>query len=140
MLLCGIGPLEERIKRYASELGVTNSIIFAGNVPNINEYYMAMDVFAFPSKFEGLGIVAIEAQATGLRCLCSPGVPSEVNITGLCEFISLDDKNRWVTKLLDVNNNNSDTRKSRIEEIRKAGYDIQDTVKILTELYKNMAQ
>ena len=66
LVLAGDGPLKELLMKKAAEKGLENSICFLGVVKNLNEWYMAADVFVFPSKHEGLGMVAVEAQISGL--------------------------------------------------------------------------
>ena len=65
---------------------------------------MSFDVFIFPSKYEGLGIVAIEAQSSSLPTLCSDNVPREVKITDIIRFISLDDMSKWIKELKKIKN------------------------------------
>ena len=84
-----------------------------------------MDVFAFPSWFEGLGIVAIEAQAAGLPCICSDRVPQEANATDLCTFLAIDTPTAvsdWANALVQTKNT---LRTNRKAEISAAGYDIK---------------
>lgn len=71
LLLVGDGELRTYIEAYANEKNVIDNIIFLGSKNNTQDYYQAMDVFVFPSLWEGLGIVAIEAQASGLHCVVS---------------------------------------------------------------------
>lgn len=72
--------------------------MFLGIRSDVNEIMQAMDVFVLPSRFEGLGIVLIEAQAAGLPCVTSKNVvPDIVNVTGNVEFVGLDEPvDRWV--------------------------------------------
>src|SRR5690606_36846851 len=79
ILLVGDGLLRPQIKQMVDQNGLAERVIFAGlrsNIPQI--MLVAMDCFVFPSLFEGLGIVLIEAQAAGLPCLYSDVVPQEV--------------------------------------------------------------
>lgn len=89
-LVCGDGDLMEETKKKATNLGI--EVIFVGSVPNVQDYYQAMDVFILPSRFEGLGIVLIEAQCCGLPCVASADViPQNAKVTDLVEFVKLDD-------------------------------------------------
>jgi len=81
LLLIGEGPLQPLIKKKVENLGISKNVIFAGaqnDVPAIMSG--AMDVFLFPSLYEGLGIVLIEAQAAGLSCIISDSIPFEADI------------------------------------------------------------
>lgn len=81
LVLVGDGPLMEAMKQLAISLKIENKVLFAGSTSNVNEWYMAMDVFVFPSLYEGLGIVVLEAQAAGLPVLMSTEVPREAVLT-----------------------------------------------------------
>ena len=81
LILVGTGPLEDKVKSKVVEKGLSDCVHFLGNRKDMNRIYQAMDVFVFPSLFEGLGIVAIEAQAAGVPIVCSEGLPPETDIT-----------------------------------------------------------
>jgi len=83
LILVGTGPLEEKVRHKVSDKGISESVHFLGNRKDMNRIYQAMDVFIFPSLFEGLGIVAIEAQAAGVPVVCSEGLPPEAEISPL---------------------------------------------------------
>lgn len=134
LVLLGEGELESFIKNKSKELNISNDIKFLGVRDNVNDYLHAMDVFLFPSKFEGLGIVAIEAQASGLKTIASTKVPKETNVTPLIEYLSLDDPiNIWGDKVLDTRDGYE--RKDTSQEIVAAGYDIQQSTKWLESFY-----
>lgn len=134
LLLAGDGELMPQIKQKADELGIIDKIIFCGSVNDPEKLYFAMDCFVFPSLFEGLGIAAIEAQASGLHTLCSDTVPQEAAVTGLCEFYPLSvPPEVWADKILSYDNEYE--RKDMSEQIRTAGYDINDTAQKLQEIY-----
>ena len=79
LLIVGSGPLKEEILSCARRLGIDDSVMILENRHDMTKIYQAMDVFAFPSLFEGLGIAAIEAQAAGLPTLCSDGVAEDAD-------------------------------------------------------------
>lgn len=126
LLLIGDGVLFENIQALAEQLGIADKVLFAGRRTDANQYMQAMDVFAFPSNFEGLGIVAIEAQAAGLPCICSDRVPQEAHITDLCMYLPIDGENAvadWVSALQKAK---EIPRKNRADEIIASGYDLQN--------------
>lgn len=96
-LVCGDGDLMDSAKAHAIELGV--DVLFLGSVNNIQDYYQAMDCYILPSRFEGLGIVLIEAQCSGLPCITSKYVvPNAANISDIFTFISLETTaNEWAS-------------------------------------------
>lgn len=123
LMLIGEGELENVIKQKVKTLGLTESVLFMGVQKNVEQLLQAMDVFVFPSKYEGLGIAAIEAQASGLPTVASDKVPKEAQITNLFSYCPLDGSvNEWAEKILKYSNLYN--RKSSYEEIKNAGYDI----------------
>ena len=95
----------------------------------------AMDIFVFPSLFEGLGLVLIEAQATGMKCFTSKDVvPNEARVSNLLEYVNLNESSEiWSEKILNINFN----REDKYNDIKSNGYDICDTAKELEEFYIN---
>ena len=137
LLLAGDGELMQQIKHRAQDLDIIDKIIFCGSVDDPAKLYSAMDCFVFPSFCEGLGIVAIEAQASGLYTICADTVPPEAAVTGLCEFLPLSAPPAvWADKILSYDIGYE--RRDMSEQIRAAGYNINDTAKKLEELYINI--
>lgn len=137
-LWVGTGELESDIKRIIKENDLIDKVIFTGSVPNANEMYQAMDVFIFPSLWEGLGNAAIEAQASGLPTLCSNKVPREAKVTKLSVFLPLDNAKIWSDKISDLEKmvkSDKYSRKDTYEDIVKAEYDITAVAKWLEKFY-----
>lgn len=90
LMLIGEGALKDKLEKKVKKLNLDNYVIFVGTTDDTPSYYSAFDCFVLPSKSEGLGIVLIEAQISGLICLTSKDcVPNEAKITDLLQFISL---------------------------------------------------
>lgn len=138
LLLVGVGHLKSKIMSKIRDLNLTNNVIFTGNRNDVPALLSAMDLFLFPSLFEGLGIVLIEAQANGLPCLVSTTVPKEVEITNLVTYENLDEHPAdWAKKALDIideTNRNLDTS----QQVKNAGYDINASAKKLEEYYYSL--
>lgn len=132
LLLVGDGYLETELRDIVKRYEIEEKVIFTGAVNNVEDYMQAMDIFAFPTLFEGLGIVVVEAQAVGLKCICSTGVPQEAKLTDNVEFLELE-KNRWVEGMLKYSNGY--VRVKTDEQIRNAGYDITEEIKVLENIY-----
>lgn len=137
LLLVGDG--EERIKsavhRLIRELGLSDSVIFAGVHPNTEDYYSAFDVFLFPSLFEGLPLTGVEAQCSGLPCLFSDVITRELDISGFAKFLPLDDGvERWAEALL-ATAEAPVVRTAGLRQVRAAGYDAGLSAEELTNLY-----
>lgn len=136
LLLIGTGDLQENIKRKVKNLGLQDSVKFLGNRHDMDMIYQAMDVFVLPSLFEGFGIVAIEAQAAGIPCLCSDKVPDEVSISPLIQKVSLDlSSKEWAIKILE-HSKNSYAYKDMYSYIVKAGFDIKEQAKKMQYYYE----
>ena len=122
LVLVGNGELRETICKQAECLGISSSVFFLGIRRDVPQILSAMDVFVFPSFFEGMPNTVIEAQATGLPCILSDTITREADITGLVEFIALDeDIEFWVDKTLSfVNVMRRDTKEDFIDQ----GYDM----------------
>lgn len=126
--------LGDGLKEIVRSLGLSDNVIFYGNTDRVNELYQAMDCFVFPSRYEGLGIAAIEAQAAGLKTLCSDEVPQEAKITDLLEYMPLSEgPEKWAEKILTYVNGYE--RKDMSEAIVAAGYDIKASAKQLENIY-----
>lgn len=89
LLLIGNSDSSGDIKDYIEKKGYTKDVIILNNRRDMYRIYQAMDVFVFPSLFEGLGIVAVEAQAAGIPVVCSEGLPLETKITPIYQRLKL---------------------------------------------------
>lgn len=135
LLLVGEGDDFQVLKQKAESMGVLDKIIFYGVTDEPEKLFMAMDVMAFPSLFEGLGIVAIEAQASGLPVVCSEFVPHEAHITDLITVCSLSEgAAKWADTLQKVNA--PEKRNVYTETVKKSGFDISHVSHIMERLFK----
>lgn len=90
LLLIGQGPLMDEIKQKVEMLGLLDYVKFLGQRDDVNELYQAFDVFCLPSLYEGLPVVGVEAQATGLLCVLSDDMTKETKVLNSTKFISLN--------------------------------------------------
>ena len=95
LLLVGRGPLEKDIRSKVHDLNLDDKVIFTGVRSDVPELLSAMDVFVFPSLYEGMPNTVIEAQATGLPCIIANTITREANITGLVKYLPLGDVSEW---------------------------------------------
>ena len=125
LMLVGQGEEEDAIRQKVINLGIEKSVLFMGVRTDVNRLLQAMDVFLLPSRFEGLPLVLIEAQTSGLRCLTTKNkVPYEVNVTGNVEFEELKENSiEWAHHIECMEKQPYD-RKSCLDLITDAGYDI----------------
>ncbi|MBZ9636627.1 glycosyltransferase family 1 protein [Clostridium sp. FP1] len=133
LVLIGTGSEQERIKEKVVKLKLTNSVEFLGLRNDVADLLQAIDVFVFPSLYEGLGLVTIEAQASGLPCVISDTIPKEVSITGLVKCINLNDPiENWAEEIIESGNVK---RQNTQVEIIKSGYDISKNAEWLQKFY-----
>ncbi|AKN31954.1 glycosyl transferase family 1 [Clostridium carboxidivorans P7] len=134
LLLVGDGELRPQIEKQINSLDIKDKVILTGIVPNVNDYMQVMDVFVFPSMFEGLGIVTIEAQAAGLLCIVADTVPKEAFITNLIEKISLSEGLEvWADKVLKCTKYK---KRNTFKEIRSAGFDVVEEANVFEAFYE----
>lgn len=133
-LLAGEGPLEHDLQETARRLRLEDHVLFLGQRNDIPDLLQALDCFCFPSQFEGLGLVLIEAQAAGLPCLVSPTVPSEALVTPLAQALPLE-VGVWVDALCSIARERAE-RQNMWEPLTAAGYNIQYQIKEVEKLYE----
>ncbi len=132
LVLVGTGALEEEIRAWIQEMDLQDYVILMGQRFDIPQLLSAMDVFVFPSLYEGMPNTVIEAQATGLPCVIADTITREANITELVHYLSLNEPaSKWAEKaiceaLL--------PRKNTVENFQTHGYDIACVAKELVSL------
>lgn len=135
LVLVGKGEYERQIIKYVSDNGISEYVTLMGVRQNINELCQGMDIMIFPSRYEGLPVTLVEAQAAALPCLISDVISKEIDLTDYIHRASLDlSAAEWAKiakNILDVNY----ARRNTSTEIRKAGYDIEKTAKALQKFY-----
>lgn len=133
LVLVGEGELKGSIKREIDELGIKDHVIFLGLREDVHNLYQMFDLFVFPSFYEGLPVVLIEAQASGLKILASDTVTNEVRVTDDIEFYSINkNPKEWserIMKLIPYE------RKNNQSKIKSEGYDIKLNAKKMQEFY-----
>lgn len=134
LLLVGGGEGMTAIQQKVEKLGLKDSVIFTGVRPDVNRLLQAMDVFVFPSLYEGLPVTMVEAQAAGLPCVISDKVPDECIVTeGLVTVQKLSDSvGNWAKHVVSRANMQ---RKDTGEQIKAHGFDIAENAKWLEEFY-----
>lgn len=136
LLLVGDGELRGEIEHKIQELGVKNQVVLTGSREDVPQLLQAMDVFVFPSRWEGLPVTVVEAQAAGLPCLISDKITTDVDLSALVKRLPIDDSNKWCEAILETN-----TRKMNvISEIKKAGFEVKDVAKRLMDFYISIGE
>ena len=142
LLIVGTGPDEEKIKASVKEHPYKNRIILYGETDNPTAFYSAMDVFAFPSRYEGLPVVLLEAQISGLPCVVSDKITREVDLGNLIWESINDAPKQWAKAVLSVEYQSEKERiayrESHLEMIQS--YDIAQSVKQLDKIYVDLVK
>lgn len=135
LMLVGKGELEEKITQKTEYLKISDKVRFMGSRDDVNELMQAMDLFILPSKYEGFGMVLIEAQTAGLPCLTSANVvPEDVQVSPLLKYVPLDaDSKIWADEGLSL----TGSRKSYAETVKEKGYDLERRKDELVDFYQN---
>ena len=131
LMLVGKGELKDKIKEKIKALNLEDSVIFTGVRSDIPALLSAMDVFVFPSFYEGMPNTVIEAQATGLPCLIADTITKEANVTGLVRYMPLKAPEEWAKEALNMI---SDTRMQTKKIMIENGYDIESVSKEFVRL------
>lgn len=137
LVLIGTGEKVDEIKKLVKELELEKNVIFTGVIENVSDYLSAFDVMLLPSLYEGLPLVVIEWQIAGLPCIVSDTVTKECAITALVKFESIKKKPEvWANDVRDlVLQDRNDNKNIIFNEIKSAGYDIQNGAENLKYLY-----
>lgn len=99
LLLVGTGEAGASVKALVDERGLTDRVKLLGQRSDVNRLYQAFDAFALPSLYEGLCLVGVEAQVSGLPCLLSDVITREVDVTGECKFLPIDNSAVWANEI-----------------------------------------
>ncbi len=134
LILVGDGPLAETIKKKIGRLGLQDKVSLLGLRNDVNKIMQAMDIFLFPSIFEGLGIVALEAQAADIPIICSEFVPEDVDVTEYIEHCSLEcSPEDWANKIIEF------CKRTFIQNgadaVKNSGFDILEVTKKMQDFY-----
>ena len=135
LLVVGDGPDRSKLEQRAAKLGIMQSVLFLGLRSDIPAILSASDVFVMPSLYEGLGIAAIEAQASGLLTLVSDQLPDEACVTEFAKRLPINIGSEIWADEISSTSAILDARKRAFDKIRRSGYDIKQTVEELARLY-----
>lgn len=134
LILVGGGSLQDEIRQKCAKLGIEDQVFFTGRRSDVERLLQAMDVFVFPSHYEGVSLVSIEAQAAGLPSLFSENIPSECIITeGIVKQMSLaKSADSWAAEIIEASGRK---RGDTLMQIRKNGFDVKHNALRLQEFY-----
>lgn len=133
LLLLGTGETVNDVKKLVEKLGLINDVDFLGVKSNVEDYLSAADCYVMPSLYEGLPVAAIEAQCSGLPCVFSTNITSEVKVTNKVKFMSLNDsETNWCNEICEFL---GDRREDGSTAISEHGYNVKDVSNKLEHFY-----
>lgn len=138
LVLVGSGSLLDQTKMLVSQLGLNKNVLFVPPTDEVNRWYMAMDVFVLPSLFEGVPLVALEAQIAGLPVVLSSTVSREAALSERAQFVALEDgPAAWCAHIREaqLEGRGGDLR----EELRRRHLDVAQEAPKLDRFYQTGA-
>ncbi|MDT2391066.1 glycosyltransferase [Enterococcus avium] len=139
LVLIGDGPDEKKLRNMVIELNIKKRVIFLKPKEQVNYIYSGLDVLVMPSRYEGIPLVTIEAQANGLPIIISDKVDREIDITNIVTFLSIDKKeeiyNQWIDQIKLCGEMNRSPN-NFIKILGESGFDIKESGKKIEELYR----
>lgn len=132
LVLVGTGELEQEIRRKIEEYKLMDRVKMLGNQMDVFKWYSAFDILLFPSLYEGLSLVLIEAQCNGLKVVTSSTIDRKTDITGNLSFVEL---NESPVKWAEVVEKTDMKRYDVCEKISKSGYNVKEISKKMMDIY-----
>lgn len=136
LILVGEGDLKKDIIEIVNKKNLSNNVVFLGERKDVDAFLSAIDIFIFPSIYEGFGIATIEAQAAGAKVIISNNVPKETNVTGEAIYLPIVPEN--AAKLWEIEINNSKRNENRYvasKIVYEAGYDVHLCYRKMISIY-----
>lgn len=134
LLIVGDGDLKKSILDKVSQLEIDDKVILTGNRNDVPQLLQAMDLFVFPSLWEGLPLTVVEAQAASLPCVISDTITTDVDVSELVHRLPINDTDTWAEAIL----NNAWPKTNVIDKVKAAGFDVQDSISLLMKVYKTL--
>ncbi len=134
LLLIGVGPEKAKIEQTIREWNLQDCIKMLEKRNDVNELMQAMNCFAFPSRFEGLPIVLVEAQASGCACVVSNTITKEIELTDSMQILPLDE-DRWINTILLQAESHNERYIRNADILREQGFDLKDQIMRIEEGY-----
>lgn len=135
LFFIGDGSCREKVENYVIQNGLSGKVVFLGR-RKVSEVLNAMDIFAMPSRFEGLPVSGVEAQTNGLPCIFASTITKQVGILNTAHFVDIESPKRWADtiKSIELSVNNRDAAAKLVKE---NGFDIHDTAECLYRIYRS---
>ena len=135
LILVGDGELRSEIEQQIKELDLNAAVVLTGNRSDVPNLLQVADCFLFPSKWEGLPVTVVEAQASGLPCLISDCITKDVNVSDLVQNLAINSGlENWLQAIDAIDYSRKDVH----DQIEKAGFDIKSTATWLQNFYQGL--
>lgn len=135
LLLVGDGELREEIQKKIENLGIESSVIITGVRMDVEKIMQVIDVFIFPSFYEGFPLALIEAQAIGIPCLVSDNITKQAQITNLINYLDLNSSfQEWIRC---IKTTKIKSKKKETINLISSEFDINSTIKEMEKIYAN---
>lgn len=136
LMMIGEGSGRKEIEEYVKELRMNQSVIFVYKTNNIEKYYSAADIFTFPTKWEALGMVIVEAQVAGLPSLIGNTVPMVTEVSDRSFYFDISDEKKWAQKLYQIKKMKIDHESQY--DVRMDQFNIKNNAQELKKIYEQM--
>lgn len=138
LVMIGFGELEGQMMARIQDYGLQDRVENLGRRDDIKQFYNAFDAFLLPSLYEGMPVVGVEAQCCGLPIFFSKNITEETTACDLAHYIGLDESaTQWAEKILPIVKREKEVRRSRVDEVKHAGFDSESEAHRLQEFYYN---
>lgn len=134
LLLIGDGELMSTVKKYILDNELEKNVIVTGVVSDTWKYYSAFNIFALPSLFEGLPVVGVEAQCSGVKCIFADNITRDIVVSDLIEFKELNEE-IWTNEFLSYKKSSNDSRKKYKDVVLKSKFNIKKLASYLEKEY-----
>jgi glycosyltransferase involved in cell wall biosynthesis len=137
LFLVGEGPLRVKILEQLTKRNISDYVTILSKRDDVSSLMMMFDIFVLPSLYEGLPVVGVEAQTSGLQCYFSTAITPEIGVVN-SEFISLNESPvEWANIILN-NMNKSIAREDAYVKMQRYGFDIKLEMEKLMKFYLNL--
>ena len=141
LVIIGFGELEEAIMKRVKDYGLSSRVVNLGRRDDIRQFYNAFDAFLLPSLYEGMPVVGVEAQCTGLPIFFSKNITEETTACELAHYIGLDESPKeWANHIISVVKDNIPNRRSYVKEVKEAGFDSESEAMRLQSFYYKLLE
>jgi glycosyltransferase involved in cell wall biosynthesis len=136
LIMIGFGELKDDMYAKIKDYGIEEKVVDLGRRDDIRQFYNAFDAFLLPSLYEGLPVVGIEAQCSGLPIFFSKNITKETTASELAHYIGLNESAaEWAKKIIKIVNDNFPKRKSYAKEVKQSGFDSYSEALRMQEFY-----